>query len=100
MKLEYRVSLATVYNTLELLLDCGLVVKHLFDGKTAQYEKAFAANAHSHLVCTYCGYVKEFSDRRMMKQIQSKTFSSFDVSHFSLYLYGTCKSCRQTKKKK
>ena len=39
MQKEYRVSLATIYNTLDLLLDCSLIVKHPFVGQTAQFEK-------------------------------------------------------------
>jgi len=39
MQKDYRVSLATIYNTLELLLDCSLIVKHPFVGQTAQFEK-------------------------------------------------------------
>ena len=35
---EYRVSLATVYNTLDLLLEAGLLIKHQFDGQPAEYE--------------------------------------------------------------
>jgi len=37
---NYRVSRATLYNTIDLLLDCGLVRKHQFDGQSmARYEK-------------------------------------------------------------
>lgn len=64
MQKDYRVSLATVYNTMELLLDCGLIVKHPFAGQTSQFEKTFGNSIHHHLVCTKCGSVKEFSDKK------------------------------------
>jgi Fur family ferric uptake transcriptional regulator len=99
MQNEYRVSLATVYNTLDLLLDCGLIIKHPFVSQSAQYEKTFGNVIHSHLICTKCGSIKEFSDKKIRKAIQSKTFTSFDVSHYSLYLYGLCKVCRTSRKK-
>lgn len=100
MQNDYRVSLATVYNTMELLLDCGLIVKHPFAGQTSQFEKTFGNSIHHHLVCTKCGAVKEFSDKKIRTVIQSKIFSSFESSHYSLYLYGLCKKCQVLLKQK
>ncbi len=102
MENKYRVSLATIYNTLELLVDCRLVVKHQFGEQIAEYEKTFGPHTHHHLVCTSCGTVKEFSDRKIRNAVQSKRFATFDISHYSLYLYGLCRKCKnkenQTKK--
>ena len=100
MQNDYRVSLATVYNTMELLLDCGLIVKHPFAGQTSQFEKTFGNSIHHHLVCTKCGSVKEFSHKKIRTVIQSKIFSSFESSHYSLYLYGLCKKCQALLKQK
>lgn len=93
MQHEYRVSLATVYNTLELLLEAGLVIRHQFDGLSAEYEKSLGANIHNHAVCMVCGKVKEFTDKKIKKAIQSKEFASFNSTHYSLYVYGVCKKC-------
>ena len=95
---EYPVSLATVYNTLELLLNSNLIVKHQFGQQEAQYEKAFADKIHHHLVCTDCGKVKEFSDKQIRTTIQTKRFKLFEVSHYSLYVYGICSGCKQKRK--
>lgn len=95
MKENYRVSLATVYNTLELLLDCKLIIKHQLGGQFAQYEKAFGNNTHHHLICTNCGKVKEFSDKQIRVAIQSHTFAHFQMSHYSLYLFGLCSKCKE-----
>lgn len=95
MKNEYRVSLATIYNTLELLVGTNLIIKHQFDGQAAHYEKTFGTNIHNHLICTQCGTVKEFSDKRIRLAIQNKKFAHFDVTHYSLYLYGLCNKCRK-----
>ena len=65
MQKDYRVSLATVYNTLELLQECKLIIKHQLGGQFAQYEKAFGNNTHHHLICTNCGKVREFSDKEL-----------------------------------
>lgn len=100
MQNSYRVSLATVYNTLDLLLNCNLIVKHQFGGQIAQYEKTFGTVMHNHLVCTQCGKIKEFSDKKLRSMIENKTFSQFDVSYYSLYLYGICKKCKAENQKK
>jgi len=98
MQKEYRVSLATIYNTIDLLLDCSLIVKHPFVGKKAKYEKTFSKLVHHHLICTICGTVKEFSDKKMRNLIESKSFATFEPSHYSLYLYGVCAKCKGKKK--
>lgn len=92
---NYRVSLATLYNTMELLLDCRLVIKHQFGNNIAQYERAYNNNHHEHLVCLVCGCVEEFSDPRIEEaigHIQDKY--KFVVQHHLLYVYGVCKSCK------
>ncbi len=94
MQAEYRVSLATVYNTLELLLDCKLIIKHQLGGQFAQYEKTFGNSTHHHLICTNCGKVKEFSDNQLRLSIQKRKFAHFQTSHYSLYMYGLCHKCK------
>ncbi len=95
MSREYRVSLATIYNTLELLLECRLIVKHQFGDQIAQYEKTFGASAdHHHMVCTRCGKIREFTDKKIKQAVQNKKFVYFENSHYSLYLYGLCRKCK------
>lgn len=99
---NYHVSRATVYNTLDLLLDAGLVVKHQFGNNVALYERAYGYKQHDHLICNYCTKVFEFCDPRI-QQIQSMmgNILHFDVMKHSLTLYGnpqlteegTCRRC-------
>jgi len=99
---NYRVSRATVYNTLELLVNCDLVTKHQFGKNLAQYEKAFGFKQHDHLICIDCGRVLEFCDPRI-QQIKSMMgeLLKFDVIHHSLNLYGKCNgACDNPPKKK
>ena len=88
---NYRVSRATVYNTLELLLNCDLVKKHQFGKNLTQYEKSHGFKQHDHLICTDCGKVLEFCDPRV-QQIKSMMgeLLEFSVTHHSLNLYGNC----------
>jgi Fur family ferric uptake transcriptional regulator len=96
---NYRVSRATLYNTIELLLECNLVKKHQFGKNIAQFEKAFECKQHDHLICTTCGSVTEFCDPRIqeIKNTAGNTMN-FRVSYHSLYIYGTCMKCYLAKK--
>ena len=89
---NYRVSRATVYNTLELLVNCDLVVKHQFGKNLAQYEKSYGFKQHDHLICVDCGEVLEFCDPRIqdIKNMMGSLLQ-FEVTHHSLNLYGKCK---------
>ena len=62
---KYRVSRATLYNTIELLLECGLVRKHQFGQNQAQYEKSYFDRQHDHVILTDTGEVIEFCDPRI-----------------------------------
>lgn len=88
---NYRVSRATVYNTLELLVNCDLVTKHQFGKNLTQYEKSYGFKQHDHLLCIDCGKVLEFCDPRIqnIKDMMGELLH-FKVTHHSLNLYGKC----------
>ncbi|MEM0995546.1 MAG: transcriptional repressor [Bacteroidota bacterium] len=88
---NYRVSRATVYNTLDLLIECDLVKRHQFGTGQAVYEKSYGYRQHDHLICLDCGEVLEFCDPRM-GEIQSMIGRLLDkeIRHHSLVLYGNC----------
>jgi Fur family transcriptional regulator, ferric uptake regulator len=95
---NYRVSRATLYNTIELLLDCNLVIKHQFGKNIAQFEKAYECKQHDHLICTECGSVTEFCDPRVQEiQLTASELMEFKVAYHSLYFYGVCKNCNSQK---
>lgn len=88
---NYRVSRATVYNTLELLVNCDLVKKHQFGKNLAQYEKSYGYKQHDHLICEDCGKVVEFCDPRVqqIKDMMGELLK-FKVTSHSLNLFGQC----------
>ena len=90
---KYRVSRATLYNTIELLLDCKLVRKHQFGNNQAQYEKSYFDHQHDHVILTDTGEVMEFCDPRI-QSIKKTIEEVFDIkiNNHSLYFYGTRKS--------
>ena len=87
---NYRVSRATLYNTIELLLECGLVRKHQFGQNQSHYEKSYFDKQHDHVILTDTGEVMEFCDPRI--QIIKKTIEdtfNINIHSHSLYFYGT-----------
>ena len=97
---QQRVSRATLYNSIELFLDCDLIVRHRFSEEGALYEKSYGYKQHDHLICTDCKRILEFCDPRIHYIEQSAGDSlKFDVIHHSLLLYGKCKTLNCTYKK-
>lgn len=101
MQKKYHVSKATIYNTIEIFLDAGLIRKHQFGEKTltsSSYEKSYFDKQHDHLVIYKKGGDKEiqeiieFCDPRIqgIKEAIEEAFGVNIDSH-SLYFYGTKK---------
>src|SRR4030042_957301 len=87
---NYRVSRATLYNTVELLLNSNLIVKHQFGKNMAQFEKAYHCIQHDHLIDVETGKVTEFCDPRIDEIIKSACeINNFKPTHHSLYISGT-----------
>lgn len=92
---KYRVSRATLYNTIELLMECALVRKHQFGQNQAQYEKSYFNKQHDHVILTDTGEVIEFCDPRIqsIKQTIEEVFD-INIQNHSLYFYGTKKNTK------
>jgi Fur family ferric uptake transcriptional regulator len=95
---NYRVSRATLYNTIELLLECKLVRKHQFGKNQAQYEKSYFDRQHDHVILTDTGEVVEFCDPRIesIKKTIEEVFD-IEINNHSLYFYGTRKDKEKAK---
>lgn len=93
---NYRVSRATLYNTIEILLECGLVRRHQFGQNQAHYEKSYFDKQHDHIILTDTGEVIEFCDPRIqtIKKTIEEIFN-IDIHNHSLYFYGTRKSATE-----
>lgn len=90
---KYRVSRATLYNTIELLLQCGLVRKHQFGQNQAHYEKSYFDRQHDHVILIDTGEVIEFCDPRIqsIKKTIEEVFD-IEINNHSLYFYGNRKT--------
>ncbi len=88
-KNKYRVSRATIYNTIELLLEAKLIRKHQFaNEKLSYYEKSYFNKQHDHIVMMDTGEVIEFCDPRI-QSIKDTLEDIFDINieKHSLYFY-------------
>jgi Fur family ferric uptake transcriptional regulator len=92
-----KVSKATVYNTLELLQECGLVSKYRFAENTSRYEKAFGRPHHHHMICLECGDIIEFVNEKLGR-IQEDVCrdKNFTPQSSTLQIFGVCSRCRKT----
>ncbi|MCX6292417.1 MAG: transcriptional repressor [Bacteroidetes bacterium] len=95
-KKKHHVSRATVYNTIELLLNSELIMKHQFGKNLARFEKSFAYKQHDHMICEDCEHIFEFCDPRI-QQIQSTVGNllHFSITSHSLNLFGKCNELAQ-----
>ena len=89
---NYHISRATIYNTVDLLLECGLIVKHSFGHKAGSYEKAYGSKKHDHIINLENQSVVEFSDPRILEiASEISRINKFNMTHYSFTIYGTPK---------
>lgn len=94
---KFHVSRATAYNTIALLISANLVIHHQFAGES-RYEKCFGREL-SYTICTNCKKVTEIKNIKITENI-SNNIKKFNLTHYSLYIYGLCSKCMRTVKRR
>jgi Fur family ferric uptake transcriptional regulator len=91
-----KASRATVYNTLDLLVSCGLISKYRFGENHSRYEKAFGRPRHDHLICLECGEIIEFVSEKL-DRIQKEVCEEkkFKLKNSTLQIFGICAKCQK-----
>lgn len=85
---------ATVYRTLELLREAGLIREHDFGEGFRRYEPRPTRPRHEHLVCTRCGKVIEFESEAVERlERDVAALHRFQPSHHKVEIYGVCEEC-------
>lgn len=87
----YHVSRATVYNTVELLNQAGILRKNVFGQNSAIYE--VNRDNHIHLVCKRCGKIREIENPHIAAHVMQLNPDHFRPDSFSITLYGICGEC-------
>ena len=95
-----KASRASVYRTLNLLVESGLVEKVTRTEKGNVYEHTYGHAHHDHMICDSCGEIIEFYSENL-ENLQNEICgeNSFDGLSHTLEIRGNCKKCRKTKKK-
>lgn len=90
----YHVSRATVYNTVELLEDAGIIRKLSFGHNTSVYE--LHRDNHIHLVCKKCGKIREVENPLVIASLMRLKSESFTPESFEITVHGICSECDKT----
>ena len=91
-----QVGIATVYRTLDLLVESGLVRAHEFGEGFRRYEPMTTQAGHEHLICERCGRVVEFANERLERMLPVLADEQgFQHQRHRVEIYGVCRECRQ-----
>ena len=91
-----RVSRATIYRTLDLLVQCGLARKSRLGREHYVYERVTPGKRHDHMVCTGCGRIIEFYDSELdERQRQVCLEHHFRPTFYCLQIQGLCAECQR-----
>jgi Fur family ferric uptake transcriptional regulator len=98
---DSRVGYATVYRTMKLLADSGIVQEHKFGDGFTRYELVDEAHHHDHLICLECGRITEFEEP-LIEELQARVAHryGFSVKQHKHELYGVCADCQKPSAKK
>ena len=93
---DIRVSRDTVYRTLPLLLESGVIQKSAGNGKREFFERIGAKGHHDHMICVNCGTIIEFQCEEIEKLQEKKAQEfGFKLTFHDHRLFGTCKNCQE-----
>jgi len=92
---DKRIARSTIYRTLRLLVECGLLREAFFEEKHSHYEHILGHEHHDHLLCLRCGQVIEFSNGSI-ENLQEKVCQEheFQPRGHRLQITGHCRKCR------
>lgn len=92
-----RVALATVYATVPLLAEAGILQRHVF-GERTLYE--YSQKPHSHAVCTCCGRVRDLRLPVLEQQTRTLRIPRFTPTKAAITVYGLCAKCNHSGRRK
>ena len=97
-----HVARASIFNALNMFVLAQILhADSRHRGQThTQYELITGRGIRMEVICKQCGRVTELRDKAIVKMIKEKHYSNFELQHFTLFVYGECKVCRQQNAKK
>jgi Fur family ferric uptake transcriptional regulator len=96
-----RIAKATIYRTLPLLVDCGIIQQVQFGDNVARYEHTFGQQPHDHMVCRQCRRIIEF-DSSEVTRLRAKIADrhGFAAQSHRFQISGVCAACRDERSDK
>jgi len=91
---NFHVSRASIYNTIELLIDAKIVVRHSFSYTNVLYELKHIADEHHYMVCTNCGAVRTVENEKFNNILAGFKIPKFTPEYYKLNIYGLCSKCK------
>ncbi len=90
----WRVAKATVYRTLPLLADCGILSRVRFGEQQLHYERTYGREPHDHMLCRLCGRIIEFDSAEIdaLRQALALQYQFQDIGH-RFQIVGVCRDC-------
>ncbi len=94
---EQHISVPTLYNSLNLFVSARILYKleRTHGVQLEQYKWALDAKSSMRVICTRCGREANFTDQAVQRILSDRKYANFIPAHFSLYVYGVCKTCRR-----
>lgn len=101
IKIDPEIGIATIYRTVRMLIDCGILVEQTFGEKKGWFEIIdLEMEHHGHMICTSCGKIIEFRSRAIEKnKYQIAREHHFTIHSYKLEIYGLCSSCQKQQPK-
>lgn len=94
---NYKINRATVYTTLDLFAEVGLVYCHPMLKGAVLYENAYKVEPHSHYICTDCREIHDLYDTSITNVAMQAKTPRFTKERSSTYIFGVCTKCRAKK---
>ena len=97
LRIDPEIGIATIYRTVRLLVDCGVLLEHTFGEKKGFFEVIDTnSKHHDHLICNVCGKILEFQcDLTKSDKQRIAEQYHFQIKSHKLEIFGTCSQCQK-----
>jgi len=95
-EIDSTIGIATVYRTMNILVDCGLARDNILSKGHKTFEKLYHQSHHDHLICTLCDKIVEFEHPLIEKyQLEICQTYGFTLRQHKMEIYGVCVDCQK-----
>ena len=90
---QFQVSRATLFNTMELFCEAGLVIKHSL-ATAAHYEMRTDSSPKAYVICRQCNTITKVSTSTARLALQNLHVRYFNIEEKLVYMHGLCRKCQ------